>query len=71
MSERKRRNKPSREPQQLHGGLAWYYEYPGSIEVIVPKTAPMLGSSENCHYVRIPLRMLRKSLSRMRPPSHD
>ena len=55
----------SLDPQQLHGGKAWYYEYPGSIEIIVPKDAPNLGISDGTKAIRIPARMLLKSLERM------
>ena len=60
------RRGPSMKPQQLHGGRVWYYERRGSIEVIVNKDAPKLGSgSEDCRVVVIPKRMLLASLERM------
>jgi hypothetical protein len=56
----------SREPQQIMGGKAWYYEYPGSIEIIVPNDPALGMGSGGIRRVQISRRLLEKSLRRMR-----
>lgn len=57
----------NRNPQNVMGGKAWYYETRESIEVIVPPDSALNIGGNDTRVVRIPRRMLEKSLQRMRP----
>lgn len=52
-------------PKDVMGGKAWYYEYPGSIEIVIPADFPEFECTGG-RFVKITRRMLEKSLARMK-----
>lgn len=59
-------NKCSNDGQNFMKGDFWYYEYPGSIEVILPvESVSKHKNSTGATFIRIPRRQLESSLQRM------
>lgn len=53
-------------PQNVMGGKAWYYENPGSIDIVIPNDPALSTSGDrDIRVVRISRRSLEKSLRRM------